>query len=148
MVSQETFEAVIADLKLLQKENRALKKKIKELSEQVQQIELMGLQEQISRLDERTTRLNLDFNDLADKQSLYIQRSLADFIILSTSSFVDYRIPKKSKGLDTQLTASTGAALAKVESSEEPLKDAFDFYNYCLDIASKCGVQIVKYQFP
>lgn len=75
---------------------------------------------------------------------LHIQRRLATFMIISTVNTCASRVDIEHD-IFNELNISAGTALARVETSDDPLLIAHQFYSTCLDKLEKSGIKVVHY---
>ena len=133
----------------LRNENRALKTKLTKLSNRVESIELLALQDQISTLNDevKSNKQELQAAVVTIRDGLIdAQRSIAGLRINtltpSLKAIIERQLPKKAPNLLVQLFADAANAKSKIDSSNNPPKIANQFKDKWQKLLQELGLEL------
>ena len=131
MESPGSLEKIFADIENLKAQNASLKKQQKDLSLLVESSGLQGVQDQITRINDRINRMSqvmTQYKEVLLALERMIVYNRITFETLSLVSIIDEQFPGNN-ALRNQLLTDSSAVRKEIESSSAPNQLSLEFHN-------------------
>ncbi len=147
MESPGSIEKIFADIENLKTQNASLKKQQKDLSLLMESSGLQGVQDQITRINDRINRMSQVMSQYKDvllglERMIVYNRVTSE--TLSLVSIIDEQFPGNN-ALRNQLLADSSAVRNEIESSAAPSQLSLKFHNQWEKKLSDLGAKFIQF---
>jgi hypothetical protein len=147
MTSPGSIEKIYADIESLKTQNASLKKQQRDLSLLIESSGLQGIQDQITRINDRLNRMYQVISQYKEV-CLGLERMIVydriTFETLSLVSIIDDQFPANN-ALRNQLLTESSAVRKEVESSSAPSQLSTKFHNQWEKKLSDLGAKLIHF---
>ena len=147
MESPGSLQKIFADIENLKTQNASLKKQQKDLSSLIESSGLQGVQDQITRINDRINRMSqvmTQYKEVLLALERMIVYNRITFETLSLVSIIDEQFPGNN-ALRNQLLTDSSAVRKEIESSSAPNQLSLEFHNQWEKKLSDLGAKLIQF---